>query len=277
MIVFPQALILALAGTAAPLTHGRFGYQTHTYGALPSQVTVSGATADGPADAPLRPETNEYWEPPSLPATWEFLFDGIQTIDYAGIGGHTLGTNGCSVEAETSLDGTTWDALGTEHTPSDDAPIMFLDEDRDAIRLRLTITGTGAAPRLASIYVGKTLAMSRPIYSGHSPISLSRQTRYQSSVSRGGQFLGQAVQSMGVAGTINFSHLTAAWYRANFDKLVEHARSGRPFFYGWRPETFPNEVVYVWTTGDIAPVNSGPRDFMSVGMSVQGIGWVRNG
>lgn len=276
MVVFPQALVTALAATPLPLTHGRIGYQTYTKDALPSQVTASGDTAEGPADAPLRPETNEYWKPPSLPATWQFVFGGIKSVNYAGLAGHNLGSCGCSVEAETSMDGATWDALGLEHTPTDDSPIMFLDEERDATRLRLTINGSGLIPSLAVVFVGRTLDFARPIYGGHSPIVLSRETIHQSLVSRGGQYLGQHVQRMGVNGNVRLDNLLAAWYRAEFDRFVEATRS-RPYFYAWRPETFPLEVAYLWNTGDISPTNKGKRTLMEVAWKVQGIGWTRNG
>lgn len=276
MIIFPQALILSEATAGVPLTHGRILYDTLTRGAAPSTVTVSGETTDGPKDAPLRPETNEYWEPPSLPATWEFLFpNGTATVNSVGIAGHDLGSKGCSIKAETSPDGTTWSLVGVEHVPSDDAPIQFLDDDRSANRMRLTITGTGLAPRIAVVYVGLTLDLLRPIYGGHSPLSLSRDTVLNATVSKGGQYLGQSIRSMGVVGSINLNHLKASWYRSDFDLFAEDARQ-YPFFYAWRPQTFPKEIVYLWTTDDISPTNMGKRDMMEVSLKVRGIGWVRN-
>ena len=276
MIVFPQGLVAELAVTAAPLTHGRIGYKTFTRGALPSSVTVSGDTPDGPADAPLRPDTNEYWQGPSLPATWTFIFPGgLADVNYAGVAGHTVGSSGAAIKAETSPDGAAWEDLGGEVSPADDSPIMFLDSVRSANRLRLTLTGAGAVPRVAVVYVEKTLDFYRPIYGGHSPLSLSRDTVLQSSVSRGGQFLGQTIQSMGVHGSVQLNNMPAAWYRANFDPFVEVARSF-PYFYAWRPQTFPLEVVYLWNTADLSPSNQGKRDLMEVSWNVRGIGWVRN-
>lgn len=276
MIIFSPALVASEAAAGVPLTHGRILYETHTLTALPSDVTASGDTVDGPKDAPLRPDTAEYWLPPSLPATWELYLQGLRDINAIGIAGHTLGTCGCSIEAESSVDnGANWDALALEHAPSDDAPIQFLDDERSANRIRLTVTGSGAVPRIAVVYVGRTMDLLRPIYGGHRPIVLSRDTELSAQVSRGGQFLGQTIRSMGVVGSIDLRNLTAAWYRSTFDKFAEAARV-RPYFYAWRPQTFPLEVAYLWNTDDVSPSNSGKRDMMEVSMKVRGIGWVRN-
>ena len=273
MVIFTSPFLLAQAATANPLTHGRIGWRTYTRGALASQVTVSTETTDGPKDAPLRADTAEYWLASALPATWQFDIGSLESVNYAGIAGHDIATQGTSIKAETSPDASAWEDLAVEHLPGNNAPIMFLDDARDAKHLRLTVQGLGNAPRIASIYFGLTLDLPRPIYGGHSPLNLSRVTELRTAVSRGGQFLGRSIQSMGVAGSVALRHLLAGFYRSDFDPFVEAARL-HPFFYAWRPATFPNEVVYIWTTDDVAPMNSGQRDFMQVNLQVQGIGYV---
>lgn len=277
MIVYPQALVGQLAATPFPLTHGRIGYQTYTRGAVPSQVTVSSEVVGFPADAPLRPETHEAWQPTVLPATWQFNIGTLQDVNYAGLAGHNLGSAGVSIKAETSMDGVAWTALAPEHIPSDDAPIMLLDSMRQSFHIRFTFAGAGIVmPKVASIFVGKTLDLYRPIYGGHSPLQLSRDTVLQSAVSQGGQFIGQVIQRMGVQGNVSLKNLPASWYRSDFDPFVE-ATLNYPYFYAWRPLTFPLESAYVWNTDDITPSNSGKRDTMEVTLKVRGIGWVRNG
>ncbi len=160
--------------------------------------------------------------------------------------------------------------LGGEVMPGDDAPILFLDTARSAQYVRIGLTGS-TVPRIAVIRAGVALAMTRPIYAGVTPILFQRRTVKKASVSRGGQFLGQSIRRHGITGSVSFRHLQAAWMRTTFDQFVRSARS-YPYFIAWRPQTFPNEVGYVWTEDDIRPDNMGTRDLMQVSWSYEGIG-----
>jgi hypothetical protein len=267
MIVTSNALFLSQT-IAQPLAHARIGYQTYTRDAV--TVTVSSETAAGPKDAPLRPDTVEFWEPAAMPATWEIDFGALRDIDYIGIAGHTIGASGAAIAAETSQDGTTWTAFAGDIAPGDDTAIMLLDELRSVRYVRLTLTGT-TVPRLAVIYIGEALAMPRMIYGGHTPITLSRETVLHQSLSRGGQFLGQGFRRHGVTGSIAFQNLPASFVRQDFDLFTKSARRF-PYFVAWRPSTFPKEVAYVWTDEDIRPSNMGKRDFMQVSWNMKGLG-----
>lgn len=282
MIVIPQAFVLTEAATATPLTHPRIGYQTWLRDLLASAVTVSTEDDDGPKDAPLRPDTAEYWQPTALPATWEVDLGAARAIDYVGVAGHTLGTAGASIKVETS-DGSlagspeeqVWTTFASELLPSDDAPLLFLDDEVSQRYLRLTLAagggGDGSMPKIAVVYAGQVLKMSRPIYGGHGPMTLSRETVLHRSLSRGGQFLGQGFRRHGVVGSAAFRHLTSSFYRASFDPFVKAARQ-YPFFFGWRPADFPLEIAYAWCPDDIRPSNMGIRDFMQVSFNMHGIG-----
>lgn len=104
MIVFSRALILNPAAAAADLFLPRIGYQTWLRGLTDAAVTASGALTDAPKDAPLRPDTAEYWEPPSLPATWLVDLGASRQVDYVGIAAHNLGSKSAAVQVEFSPD-----------------------------------------------------------------------------------------------------------------------------------------------------------------------------
>lgn len=278
MVIFSNGFLLAEAAASRPLTHARIGYQTWLRDLAASAVTASSEDDEGPKDAPLRPDTAEFWEPTELPATWQVDLAAGRDIDYVGIAAHTLGSSGCAVKVETSDRSQVgspleqaWTTFGAEISPGDDAPLMFLDDSIAGRDVRLTITGGSTMPRIGVVYVGEVLAMQRAIYGGHSPITLSRDTVLNRNLSRGGQFLGQSFRRHGVSGSAGWRNLTADWYRANFDPFVKAARQ-YPFFFAWRPADFPLEVAYCWAPDDIRPSNSGPRDFMSVSVSMHGIG-----
>jgi hypothetical protein len=275
MVIFPNALILSAEDAGIPLTHPRIGWHTHTRDD-DVIVTVSTETDAGPKEMPLEPSTHGYWQGSAMPATWTIDLGATRSIDYLGIAEHTIGTEGAAVTVETSMGDTEgsppvqiWTALGGEVSPGDDAPLLFLDDARNARFVRITLTGD-FAPKLGVVYTGLTLAMQRPPEMGYEPITLSRQTELHGSMSRGGQFLGQAVKKYGVQSPISFTRLEHDWYRENFDPFVKSARQF-PYFFAWRPEDYPEEIAFVWTMEDIKPSYS-EWDRFSVAWNMVGIG-----
>lgn len=274
MIIFPASLVLSATPS---LKHTRIGYQTFIRDLAASAVGVSGETANGPADAPMRPDTWEYWEADALPATWTVDFGALQTIDYVGVIGN-IGSSGATLLVETT-DGTlggspseeVYTTFASSLAPNDDAPIMLLDDARSVSKVRLTLTGT-TVPRVSVVYAGVALAMQEPIRGGgHTPLNIARETVLNQSLSRGGQFLGQDYRRMGVNGKLAFELLTPAWVRQYFEPFAKAARK-YPYFVGWRPEQYPLEVGFVWSQQDIRPVYMGEMDYMQAAWSVSGIG-----
>lgn len=249
-----------------PLNHARIGYQDFV---KTSTVTASTESAIFPADAVQRETTYERWQPTALPATLT-IDSGTSpsgTASYLGIGAHTLGDNGNTVLLEYSHDATTWTTVDSVE-PADNTALMMLFAEVQARYWRITISG-GTAPTVGVVYLGQVLEMQRSIYGGHTPITLGRQTTIRPSVSEKGQWLGRSIVRNALATGYSFRHLTASWYRANFDPFAKAARS-RPFFIAWRPETYPSEVAYGWTNDDITPSNMGVRDYMEVSFNVVG-------
>lgn len=278
MIIFSNAYAAAEAAAQRPMTHARIGYQTWTRDLAASAVTVSSQSDDGPGDAVLRPDTFEFWEPTSLPAYAIIDFGTSRDIDYCGLLG-TLGSSGCAVSIATS-DGSfsgspleqTWTALGSEIAPGDDAPLLFLATSRGHRYGRIYITGGSVMPRISVVYFGQILAMPRPLYGGQSPMNLARETVLRRNLSKGGHFLGQSFERLGMVGAGGpWRHLEPDWYRTYFDPFVKSARQ-YPFFYAWRPEDYPLEVAFAWALGDIRPSNMGLRQFMTVGFDMAGVG-----
>lgn len=272
MIIIPAALYLS-PSLNTPLTHARILYDTYTRDALPSQITASASGDEYPSDAPTRPDTYERWKPDALPATWEIDFGENKDMDAVGI--VAMGNSGIKFLIETSTDGVTYTTFSEEFMPSDDAPMLFLDDERAVRHLRLTLSSDlspAEPPQIAVIYAHRALAMQRMIHGGHSPANLSRNTVLMNALSRGGQFLGQNIRRMGVSTEAAFTNLTGDWYRDNFDPFVRSARK-YPYFFSWRPARRPLEVAYVWTDKDIAPRNQGGKDMVSVSFNMQGIGY----
>ena len=261
MIYISDALVATLADGEQPLNHARIGYDNISYGKTP---TASSAVAGYPAIAATYPTTYDYWQPTALPATWSIDNLSPAKCDYIGVVGDVIG---CTVRVQSSTDGITW--VTRMEDIADKRVVMMLFPQVTARYWRVVFANI--VPRVAVIYIGKALAMQRAIYRGHSPVTLSRTTELTTNISQGGQYIGRAVTRTGVETSAQWQHLTAGWYRQFFDPFVKSAET-KPFFFAWRPQTYPEEVGYMWTTGDIKPVNTGPRSFMSVDLPMVGIG-----
>lgn len=264
MSVFLSNALVLSQGAATPLTHARIGYRSIV---RPHNITASSAHTDHPAVNVASVNTYQFWQPQSLPATLTVDAGEPVTVDYLGIAAHTLA--GSTVVFESSENGTDWTVQG-DLAPVNQA-LMLLIEPTEARYWRIRIEGSGT-PRVGVVFIGRALAMQRAIYGGHSPITLSRQTTIRPNKSDTGQFLGRTVIRRGVQTSASWRHLSAEWYRQNFDPFVAYATQGQgPFFFAWRPASFPDEVAYVWTSDDIAPSNMGTRDLMEVSMTMTGL------
>lgn len=262
-----MTIAITSALSASPpvaLTHARLGHASIT---RTGTLVASSEQTDFEADSALNALTYERWRPSSIPATWRIDAGSVVNVDYFGIAAHTLGSQGCTVSFEWSDNDAAWNVLETV-IPTDDSPIMVLDVNRNHRYWRINITA-GGIPDVGVVYIGAALAMQRPIYAGHSPMSLSRRTISRPQKSERGEWLGKSIIRAGAASNINWQHLTPSWYRANFDPFVVDART-YPFFLAWRPVSY-NEVGYVWTHEDISPTNMGVgAGLMQVGFSFEG-------
>ena len=262
-VVISSSLYITSTDTDQPLTHARIGYQK-----ISGTITASSEASGYPASDADFEMTYNYWQPTSMPATWEINAGSAQAVNYFGIAAHTLGTDQVTIAAQ-GYTGTEWVTL-SETLPGDESPIMMLFGEVNYSRYRILISGS-TTPRIGVVYIGKALEMQRPIYGGHSPAVLSRTTVTRPVSSERGQWLSRSIIRTGFSGTWSWQNLTAAWYRTYFDPFVEAART-KPFFISWRPLTFPEEVVYAWTESDIRPTNQGTRDLMSVTLNAKGLG-----
>ncbi len=248
-----------------PLKNPRILYETVTSGA--SIAATSGTNA---AYA-LTPNTWERW-----------IFDGTQSItitfasgqliDSVGIGAAQLTGKNVLVEySETD----TSEFIEMQTQEGKDGAMLFLTDGYDgyegylARRIRITATGSGAGS-IGVIYAGVALQVQQSIYGSVSPMTLSRTTQYENSRTESGEWIGRSIKSKGLTGSLKFDKLFEDWYRQYFDPFVSAIRY-KPFFFAWRPDKFPDEVAYCWTTGDIKPSNAGGGGTrMSVSFSVEG-------
>ncbi len=258
----PGLLAQAITDPDSPpfaLNHARILYASALAG---SAVSVTGGT--GGANV-LNPATYSRWSFTGS-QTMTITLPAARNVDAVGLAAHNFAGASVAVEYSTS-DGGAWVSFGAAQS-GQNAMLFLLPAPVSAKRLRVTVTGAGPLV-LGVVYAGVALQMQRPIYKGHEPGTLCRVTEYQSAESEGGQWLGRNIIRQGLKTSFAWSKLGAAWFRQYFDPFVDAARSN-PFFISWNPADYPREVVYAWTTSDVSPTNTGPRDLMSVSINVRG-------
>lgn len=266
-IVITQNLVASASGDTS-LKLARIGYENLVRGNTPSVST----TATGFFAGALRNSlTHEFWKPTASPATIEWT--GLSaTVDYIGIAAHTLGSESVTVKLEYSTDnGSSYTEIKEFIHGTDNDIMVLFDEVTNVTNVKITLTYTGDAPVIGVIYVGKSLVMQQKLYGGHSPITLSRRTSKRPQASNSGQWIGRSIIRRAFQSSAAWTHLTAEWYRNNFDPFVKEALK-YPFFFAWNPSEWENEVALCWTNDDIQPSNMGMRDRMEVSMNLQGYG-----
>lgn len=271
MVLYTPTFALSVPASEV-LTKPRILHQTRTRGLPITSATASSSGVNTPPDAVLRPDTYEFFAPTSLPADLTIDMGSLGDVDSIGIGGHNFATAGVTVEVKTSPDGSTYTTLGLATAPADDGALLFLDALRSHRYAKIFLTGGLVLPQIASVYVGKALVMEKHLSPPYRPITMARDTVMRSSLSRGGQFLGQSIMRMGVKGTATFKNLTSAFVRGSFNAFSKNARQF-PYFFAWNPSLFQDEVSYCWSVDDIVPEYNGNIDFMDVGWEMRGLGF----
>ena len=251
-----------------PLTHARI---LHAGNWLTGTASASSTATGHFVDAPNNSLTYEKWQPTSSSGQlWDQVFSPAVTADCCCIAAHNLGDSGSTIKIQ-YYDGVSYVDLTAATAITDNMPIFIIFEEATTLGLRLLITAGTSAPTLGVIKYGKSLQMPRPLYGGHAPLDLSRETTIRSSISETGEFLGRTKLREQFSTSIKWQHITADWMRANW-KPLQQAVESEPFFIAWRPETF-SEVGYCQTDKSPTPSNMGIRDLMSVSMSIRGYGY----
>lgn len=228
-------------------------------------ATISSGTTN--PNKALTPNTWERWRPTAANLTAKFQMGDVDTdINYIAIAAHNLIGETLLLSTAATEGGTLTDVESITFTNND--PIMITFDTRTVREVAIQSTYS-VVKEIGVVYAGKTLDMPRAIYGGHSPITLSARTDYQSVESETGQSLGLTIIRQGLETNYSWRFLEPDFYRESFLPFVISART-IPFFIKWRPDFFPDEVAYGRPTGDIIPDNmGGGHKLMSVSFTMR--------
>lgn len=196
---------------------------------------------------------------------------GSQECDYLALARHNLGSSGTTLKVQTSPDAVTWTDASEEIAPATDYAIMYRFEATTANYWRVLLTPpVDGIPEISILFLGKLLVLQRRIYVGHTPLTLGRSQNVTVGRSDNGQFLGLYLRSQTLETSVALKNLTPDWYRTLFDPFAASMAS-RPFFFAWRPDTYPEEVGYAWNTKGVDVSNQSPNGLMQVTFPMEGI------
>lgn len=269
MIIFSDALVASVGDPEADLNAPVFGYQNYV---VASGVTATAAASGYPATNVANVSTASFWR--SANSSLQYLTASLntpRTVNYVGLARHNFGTAGIAVavEVQTSLGGA-WSEVVAAAIPANNNALIFRFTNQTAYGVRIKMAAGGAPPEVAVFYAGSLLVSTQKVYVGHSPITLNRRIQIVNGQSESGNYLGRIVTGSGLRTNISLTHLEPDWYRSNFDPFVLAAQTV-PFFFGWRPYSYPNECGFAWLTGDPEPSNMLANGMMQVSLEMSGV------
>lgn len=207
--------------------------------AITASSTAAGYAAANVAD--WRPYT--WWSPASLPATLTVDCGAAADADYALVHGHTLGSNGCTLQVRASTDNfAASDVLVDSITPTDDEPFVLLFNSASYRYWRLAIS-SGTAPALAIAAIGERLTLPTWLPPPFDPIG--RKIDGQTNRNENGQPLGRVIDFEMWRQHIRLQRVSQAWLLDTWlPAWRAHLRS-TPFVFAWETDNYPEDLKLV--------------------------------
>lgn len=262
----------------------------------PQDIT---ANVDGVADltttALWSPDTYTFWTSRAVNKSAPFYtYINLQNpageaVDYLGIAGHNFAVNETGARyafrLEYSTNGTTWTQATPDYTAKNNGVVMLHFERTYAQNFRLRIrsdawTGSpGATFSLAHIRLGQLLRLQFPVYVGQIPYGINRQVDKIVDTSDSGKYLGTKVTSVRYLYELAQENNDPAFVRENILPFLDHAETiggfgngpKGTFFSAWRPDDYPDEVLYCHPPSRInRPTNQRSNGMMQWSISGEG-------
>lgn len=195
--------------------------------------------------------------------------DTVDTIDYVGIAKHNFYTAQIPVSLEIH-DGSNWVEVISDFIPQDDNAIIMRFTPQAVTDIRIRLQPGNAVPQAAVVYAGTLLVLQRRIYVGHSPVTMAKITAITTGKSESGNFLGRIVRNRSAKTTVSMMNVTPEWVRTYIKPFIDEAQE-IPFFFAWRPLTYPHEVGFCWLMNDPIPQNALSNGMMKLSFDLGGI------
>lgn len=273
-VVITKNLVLVARDAAAGIgpDHPIIGWRN-----VATATNISASSSDPlyPPGNLANPATHLFWKGTTVGGVHEITVspEATESMDYVAIARHNLGTTATPVTigyydaaAPTVLVPLAGPTLLPNNEP---ALFRFSEQALNSVTIHLG-AGAGAIPQIAVVYAGKLLALPRKLYQGLAPINYGRIAKVTNGRSEAGHFLGRIVLQEFVKDTIPLSLIDPAYFRNNIAAFLIDSKA-RPFFFAWRPLSYPDEIGYCHMTNDPVPTNEAPHGLVAMQMEMTGI------
>jgi hypothetical protein len=278
--VISQSLVITAGADGINADNPIIGYQNLVDA---TNIAATSAQAGFPVGNLANPATHLLWKAlgptPIADQYLTVILDTPEEVDYLAVATHNFGSGLIIVSVEGNpLDPIanpgSWFELVSDHLLTTDGPIIFRFAPQSLFAVRLRIQPSQAVPALlpqaAVMYVGKLLILQRRIYVGHTPMPYGRSLQVANLMSISGAFLGRIVLGGKRRTGVNLQNISASWYRTYLDPFLIAAQE-IPFFFAWRPGTYPEEAGFAWLTEDPEVSNMRANGMMQVSFRMEGV------
>jgi hypothetical protein len=229
-IYMTQALLLSgdLYGVDIDPNNPRVGWQSYLFN---GSISADYEEVDYPATNITNESLGSYWRSSDDTNTQNLNMQiSPAEVDYCGIGGHNLA--GAVVQLQRRDDPSdSWINVGDSFIAGDNQAIMiYFEKVTTSAYWNLNIIpDAGTAPRIASIYLGKMLTLSRKIFVGHKPSMFDKDTTFHTG-DPGGIFQGRVIEAR--RHNLNFSQrqVTQSFLRNVLKPWIDVSLN-RPFYF----------------------------------------------
>lgn len=269
-LIVSDAIVLSEAEAALDADSPLFGWHNIV---SPANIAADHADASYPITNAANPQTHSEWRSTSPALQYITITTGyVEEIDYVGIAGHNFSSGEIAVTIG-YLDGSSvFQTLVQEVMLPNDGPAVFRFTPQSLSNVKIKLAAGSDEPVAAVVYCGKLLVGERRLYEGHAPLPHARKTSVVNNMSESGKYLGSHVLGAWRATTIELKNLSPDWVRDYLDEFLEFASERNPFFFVWRPETYPRECGYCWATDDpTPPTPASPNNLLTFSMRVSGV------
>ena len=271
-LVVSDAIVLSPAEAPLHADSPLFGWHNIV---TTANIAATYADASYPITNVANPQTHSYWLATSTALQYVTITTGYaEEIDYVAVADHNLATAEVAIEIGYFVDNSPeeWVTLVQEVMLPNDGPAVFRFTPQVRENVKIKLAAGSDEPRIAVVYCGKLLVGERRLYEGHAPLPHARKTSVVNNMSESGKYLGSHVLGAWRATTIELKNLSPDWVRDYLDEFLEFASERNPFFFVWRPETYPLECGYCWATDDpTPPTPSSPNNLLTFSMRVSGV------
>lgn len=272
IVLSPNLVLSGLTGAEAGLTldHPIVGWDS----IVTVDNIVATTEADGyPASNLANPATHRPWIAAAAGAEeLTIATNSADDIDFVAIARHNLNSAGIAIGVGYYDEGSppTWVELTADVVPGNDGPMLFRFTPQPLSEIVIRLSAGSEPAQIAVAYAGKLLVLPRKLYQGMTPIPYGRNSKATNGRAESGNYLGRIVTQEFVQNKVPLSLIDPAYYRDHIDAFI-NASNETPFFFGWRPQSYPDEIGYCFMMNNPVPVNESPHGLIAMSLEMTGI------